>query len=321
MNGIRRLLAVFLSAVFILSAAVIADAEYLIDRIDFRVNSNIAGLTYVKYDRIFSVENEGFYYLYSPVYGSALTAYKDGRSFSGRFEDGEEYLLNMNVFYPGEMPVSEDLKIYANGQQLSYEKSEYRIVYNPDTDRTLIGISFSIVPDDPKVINGLRLDVRTDIAGLTAGDYEEIITAELLGTDYICDPKSKIRFFVYENDQARESGQNYIGRLAGGKTYRLSIEFEYPYSYDWSSKAEVTVNGENLQRGESNGNYYYNMIFTGGYINKNTINVLYNITVDEQSFSEKLSIRFKAFFQKIRSFFMILFDAVRSAARSILNVR
>ncbi|MBR3553564.1 MAG: hypothetical protein IKN72_09290 [Clostridia bacterium] len=115
-----------------------------IERIDFTVRSDIAGYTYRDYKAVFSVETEGFCYLYSPISSSAMTAYHDGAAYRDKFRTGETYLLSMAVYYPGELELADDFGIYANGQKLSYAQNEYEMVYNPASNQTNLAIRVEV---------------------------------------------------------------------------------------------------------------------------------------------------------------------------------
>ncbi len=118
-----------------------AAAADSVDRIDFTVRSDIAGYTYRDYTSVYSISPDSFRYLYSPIAGSAMTAYHDGQAYRGAFQAGETYTLKLSAYYPGELEITDEFGVYLNGKPLSYANDEYLIVYNPSSNQTNVGVT------------------------------------------------------------------------------------------------------------------------------------------------------------------------------------
>ena len=136
----KKTLSLVLSIVFIISSfSVFAYADSTVDRIDITVYSDIGQLNYKDAQYIYTIDTEGF----KTLERSSLKVYYDDRPYYESFYEGETYLLGFTIYCEGKMDIGEDFDVYVNGEKLT-ALEDYIIVYNPESNRTLIQIAYSI---------------------------------------------------------------------------------------------------------------------------------------------------------------------------------
>lgn len=154
----KKVLSIALSMVIVFSCfSIYVHAVEKVDRIDLTVYSDIGNLKYSAYDLIYTVDTEGFNrleYNYNP-----LLTYYNNEPYYNDLNVGKTYTLVMNFYCDGQMEIGENFNIYVNGEALN-PVDDYIMVYNPESNRTLIKVIYEVTVTAVAYLNCLRLTIN-----------------------------------------------------------------------------------------------------------------------------------------------------------------
>ena len=142
-------------------------------------------------------------------------------------------------------------------------------------------------------ISSVGIEIKSDISGLTAKDYQEFITIH----------DENVAFLWLDSDPpvtvTTADGTKYNRPFVAGEKYNVSVcvaPKEDLFCFSPVYLRGVTVIGENAEL------VNYTLTVLDGGMTYLTINA--EITVDELDFFESIAKKFSDFFEKIREFFM-----------------
>lgn len=152
----KKVLSIALSMVIVFSCFFVCGyAVDIINRIDLTVYSEIGNLQYSDFGYIYTIDTEGF----NPLNNGPLLVYYNNQPYYDGLIVGKTYTLVVNIYRDGQMKIGEDFNIFINNESLD-SLDDYMIVYNPESDRTLIKIIYDVTVTAVAYKNYLGLTIN-----------------------------------------------------------------------------------------------------------------------------------------------------------------
>lgn len=286
----KKILSVVLSFILIfgvLSTAASA-AGTVINAAKINVDTNIAGVDADDYESYISILTTGL--TFDDADDVAVFVYEkvDGsfEAFYGNFVADKTYSFGVYMRTEAGYTLADETRGYINGKEcIISANSEYGIViYNFEVT---VGKSVTFPEPDYEGINKVEVTVDTDIAGMSASNYEEYISINTKGLAF--------GNAVYVADS---NGNKFNGNFKAGETYYLQVILIPEKGYDLATKVDCIVNGEKV-------NCFVEESWSTDSFEFEHVIFDFEITVDAE---EELS-----FFARIIKFFRDLFAKIFGA--------
>lgn len=156
-----------------------ASATKQLGKVNITLNTDIAGLSYMDYDKVFSIDDEDFEFAVAPNVGSAMVAYYDGRAYRGDFEVGETYQLAVQFSFPSDVSFTDEFAICLNGEEL--DPSQYSMLSNPQMGIAKLVVNCEVTvtekEEEPKEEEPKEEDFFTKAINAIKAFFEKIIDA------------------------------------------------------------------------------------------------------------------------------------------------
>ncbi len=293
----KKILSVLLALVMMLGLfSVVASAAVVVNEAEISIDTDIAGVDAEDYESYIDIYTDGLEF--EDNYGDPAVFVEDyyGDLYYGNFVEGETYYISVYLSAePGYVLGDIDTAV-VNGLEFDayvdyWNPYDYLDVWYVETHFEItVGeeLGYGTMSEE---IDTAEIDIYSDIAGLSAGDYYsyiDIYTDGLMFEDNYGDPA----VYVYDSN-----GDDFEGEFEAGETYYFYVYLAPMDGYYLADEVTGYVNGEEVNTRVD----YWMPGGDYGDLQVDFVELEYSVTVTGEP-AEELG-----FFARILAFFRILF--------------